>query len=157
MGPGEERNLLRMLRHTNRFSTLQMRAHVHVLEMRERAGAQRRQVPAVPGADRGGGPGIRGAVNYTTTVVGSFGAGGSVAKLGRKREKQDPCFFFILLFVFLSFSGSVSPCSLPVYHLTGFTLHTYISAATAALPPAPGGAGGEGRQRARALRRVIDW
>ena len=105
MGPGEERNLLRMLRHTNRFSTLQMRAHVHVLEMRERAGAQRRQVPAVPGADRGGGPGIRGAVNYTTTV-GSFGAGGSVAKPGRKREKQDPCFFFILLFVFLSFSVS---------------------------------------------------
>jgi hypothetical protein len=43
-----------------------MWAHVHLLKVRERAGAQRRQMPAVPGADRGGGPGVRGVVNYTT-------------------------------------------------------------------------------------------
>ena len=83
-----------------------MWAHVHVLEMRERAGAQRRQVPAVPGADRGGGPGIRGAVNYTTTVR-SFWRGRLRRETGEEKKEARP----LLL------------------HLTGFTLHTYISAA----------------------------
>jgi hypothetical protein len=64
---------------------------VHLLQVRERAGAQRRQVPAVPGAHRGGGPGVCGVVNYTTgeiisDVNRSFAGGRKRGK--RKRETK---------------------------------------------------------------------
>lgn len=78
-----------------------MWAHVHVLEMRERAGAQRRQVPAVPGADRGGGPGIRGAVNYYYYYNSNVDR--EVFGAGRRKENKTPPCFFTLPFVFLSF------------------------------------------------------
>jgi hypothetical protein len=70
-----------------------MWAHVHLLKVRERAGAQRREMPAVPGADRGGGPSVRGVVNYTTGGISdgnrSFAAGRLSRKMGKKKERKN--------------------------------------------------------------------
>ena len=65
--------------------------------MRERAGAQRRQVPAVPGAYRGGGPGVRGVVNYTTGGIISDRKSKFCCreKWEKKERKKD---FFLLLY-----------------------------------------------------------